>query len=168
MKVLIVSRGAEGPEREILQRPPSVRPSICPSRLVFAKKHLCIFPYVRAPCHGGGGGGLLYSFWYWWNVVWIFYEFVKYWNFFTFFLSIFHVFFVFMLFATFKNKILVYKNKYNFFFGRGAIYFLEKHFFLISFRILCYFQHYNFIVWKYWKVPLHLLVKWEVVSPNSR
>ena len=22
--------------------------------------------------------------------------------------------------------------------------------------------------WKYWKVPLHLLVKWEVVSPNSR
>ena len=38
------------------------------------------------------------------------------------------------------------------------IFFLEKQFFLI--RVLCYFQH--------WKVPLHLLVKWEVVSPNSR
>ena len=27
-----------------------------------------------------------------------------------------------------------------------------------------------FVCWKYWKVPLHLqlLVKWEVVSPNSR
>ena len=36
----IISRGAEGPGREILQRPPSVclsvRPSVCPSRLVFA------------------------------------------------------------------------------------------------------------------------------------
>ena len=31
---------------------------------------------VRAPCHGG----VLYSFWYWWNVVWIFYEFFKYWK----------------------------------------------------------------------------------------
>ena len=25
-----------------------------------------------------------------------------------------------------------------------------------------------YFVWKYWKVPLHLLIKWEVVSPNSR
>ena len=37
---LVISRGAEGPGREILQRPPSVclsvRPSVCPSRLVFA------------------------------------------------------------------------------------------------------------------------------------
>ena len=31
---------------------------------------------VRAPCHGG----VLYSFWYWWNVVWICYEFFKYWK----------------------------------------------------------------------------------------
>ena len=38
--IFIISRGAEGPGREILQRPPSVRPSVClsvcPSRLVFA------------------------------------------------------------------------------------------------------------------------------------
>ena len=37
--VLIISRGAEGPGREILQRPPiclSVHLSVCPSRLVFA------------------------------------------------------------------------------------------------------------------------------------
>ena len=41
----VISRGAEGPGREILQRPPppihlsvclSVRPSVCPSPLVFA------------------------------------------------------------------------------------------------------------------------------------
>ena len=35
----VISRGAEGPGREILQRPPSVRLSVCPSvpsRLVFA------------------------------------------------------------------------------------------------------------------------------------
>ena len=36
---LVISRGAEGPGREILQTPPvrpSVCPSVCPSRLVFA------------------------------------------------------------------------------------------------------------------------------------
>ena len=33
---VFISRGAEGPGREILQRPPSVHPSVCPSRLVFA------------------------------------------------------------------------------------------------------------------------------------
>ena len=26
----------------------------------------------------------------------------------------------------------------------------------------------NFNMRKYWKVPLHLLVKWEMVSPNRR
>ena len=43
-KCFLISRGAEGPGREILQRPPSVRlsvrlsvrPSVCPSHLVFA------------------------------------------------------------------------------------------------------------------------------------
>ena len=41
-------------------------------------------------------------------------------------------------------------------------FFLEKQFFLISrFMLFSTFK-------KYWKVPLHLLVKWEVVSPNSR
>ena len=57
-----------------------VRLSVClsvrPSRLVFAlwlENALIYFLkilQVRAPCHGGA----LYSFWYWWNVVWIFYE----------------------------------------------------------------------------------------------
>ena len=32
---VFISRCAEGPGREILQRPPSVHPSVCPSRLVF-------------------------------------------------------------------------------------------------------------------------------------
>ena len=44
-----------------------------------SKTHWCIFSkllQVRAPCHGG----VLYSFWYWWNVVWILYECFKYWK----------------------------------------------------------------------------------------
>ena len=40
----------------------------------------------------------------------------------------------------------------------------EKQFFIILFRVLCYFQHYK----KWNKVPLHLLIKWEVVSSNTR
>ena len=37
------------------------------------------------------------------------------------------------------------------------------------FLIKCFLRVF-FVCWKYWKVPLHLqlLVKWEVVSPNSR
>ena len=110
---------------------------------------------VRAPCHGG----VLISFWYWWNVVWIFYEFFKYWKKWNlnFFSSIFQVFFAFH--ANIKN--LVYKKNsgvWIFFY----LFFLEKQFFLIShFMLFSTLQ-------KYWKVPLHLLVKWEVVSPNSR
>ena len=48
--------------------------------------------------------------------------------------------------------------EYNFFFWRKTII---SH---LMFS-LCFF-----LCWKYWKVPLHLqlLVKWEVVSPNSR
>ena len=42
--------------------------------------------------------------------------------------------------------------------------FLEKQFFLIS-RFMLFSTLKKKI---YWKVPLHLLVKWEVVSPNSR
>ena len=40
---------------------------------------------------------------------------------------------------------------------------------IISHYILM-FSSCFFVCWKYWKVPLHLqlLVKWEVVSPNSR
>ena len=42
------------------------------------------------------------------------------------------------------------------------IFFLEKQFFLIS-RFMLFSTLIFFL-----KVPLHLLVKWEVVSPNSR
>ena len=62
----------------------------------------------------------------------------------------------FMLFPTLKKKFGVKKIIP----GEGGVekyFFLEKQFFLIS--RLCYFQHYKKI---YWKVPLHLLVKWEV------
>ena len=63
----------------------------------------------------------------------------------------------FMLFPTLKkiNK-LVYKKKSG---GGCGFFFLEKQFFLISRFML-------FSTLK--KIPLHLLVKWEVVSPNSR
>ena len=69
----------------------------------------------------------------------------------------------FMLFPKFADK--------NYF-GRGVTkmggqhFFIFKQFFLISFNILCYFQHLKKNL-KYRKVPLHLLVKWEVVSTNS-
>ena len=61
---VIISRGAEGPRREILLRRPSIRLSVRPSRLVFAlelKNALMYFLetlQVHAPCHGG----VLYSF----------------------------------------------------------------------------------------------------------
>ena len=45
------------------------------------------------------------------------------------------------------------------------IFFLEKLFFMISLFMLFSTLKKKYI---YWKVPLHLLVKWEVVSPNSR
>ena len=55
----------------------------------------------------------------------------------------------FMLFPTFIEKNLGIQNNY------------------FSFNVFFVFF---FVCWKYWKVPLHLqlLVKWEVVSPNSR
>ena len=66
-----------------------------------------------------------------------------------------------MLFEFFMNFLNIEKNKIlNFFFQYFNI--LEKQFFLISRYML--FSTLN----KYWKVPIHLLVKWEVVSPNSR
>ena len=44
------------------------------SRWVSREETCAIIPrYVSAPSHGG----VLYSFWYWWNVVWIFYEFLN-------------------------------------------------------------------------------------------
>ena len=55
----------------------------------------------------------------------------------------------FMLFPTFLEKNLGIQTNY------------------FSFNVFFVFF---FVCWKYWKVPLHLqlLVKWEVVSPNSR
>ena len=55
----------------------------------------------------------------------------------------------FMLFPTFLEKNLGIQNNY------------------FSFNVFFVFF---FVCWKYCKVPLHLqlLVKWEVVSPNSR
>ena len=53
---------------------------------------------VRASCHGG----VLYSFWYWWNVVWIFYEFFKYWKKLNFQYFMFSS--RFMLFPTVKKR----------------------------------------------------------------
>ena len=55
----------------------------------------------------------------------------------------------FMLFPTFIEKKLGIQTNY------------------FSFNVFFVFF---FVCWKYWKVPLHLqlLVKWEVVSPNSR
>ena len=67
----------------------------------------------------------------------------------------------FMLFPTFKKKIGVKKKDS----GGGVVYFFFWKNNSFWFRFLCYFQHLKKI---YWKVPLHLLVKWEVVSRNSR
>ena len=61
-----------------------------------------------------------------------------------------------MLFPTLKKKKNWCKKKIP-----GVEFFFKNSF---SFHILCYFQN----IKKYWKVPLHLLVKWEVISPNSR
>ena len=71
----IISRGAEGPGREILQCSPSV-PSVCPSRLVFALTFFSIFQVFFAfhaisniknkfsvqKKYPGGGGGMLFEF----------------------------------------------------------------------------------------------------------
>ena len=56
---------------------------------------------VCAPSHGG----VLYSFWYWWNVVWIFYEFFKYWTKIKFCFQYFKFSSCFMLFPTLKKKL---------------------------------------------------------------
>ena len=45
--------------------------------------------------------------------------------------------------------------------------FFRKHLFSFHFAFYAIFNITNKI-WKYWKVPLHLLVKWEVVSSNGR
>ena len=69
------------------------------------------------------------------------FEFFKYWN----------------AISNIKKKIGVKKNQ------GGEFFFLEKQLSLIS-----RFMLFSTLQKKYWKVPLHLLVKWEVVYPNSR
>ena len=86
---------------------------------------------VCAPCHGG----VLYSFWSWWNVVWIFYEFFKYWK------NVFLTFYAISNISRKKN--LGIQNNY------------------FSFNVL---SAGNIVK----SLPLHLLVKWEVISPNRR
>ena len=71
---------------------------------------------VRAPSHGG----VLYSFWYWWNVVWIFMNFLnieknKILRF--FFFQNFMVFSCFMLFSTLK-KIYIEKCPFTYWLNR--------------------------------------------------
>ena len=76
---VLISHCAEGPGREILQRPLSIRLSVMFSFRTVTRKHIDVFLetlQVCAPCHGG----VLHSFWYWWNVLWIFNEFFKYWK----------------------------------------------------------------------------------------
>ena len=60
---------------------------------------------------------------------------------------------VFLTFYAISN---IYRKKYL-----G----IQNNYFSFNVFFVCFF-----VCWKYWKVPLHLqlLVKWEVVSPNSR
>ena len=62
-----------------------------------------------------------------------------------------------MLFEFFMNFLNIEKNKiFN-------IFFFQYFKFSSRFMLFPILKKKN----KYWKVPLHLLVKWEVVSPNS-
>ena len=47
--------------------------------------------------------------------------------------------------------------------GGGVDFFFRKQFFLIS-----RFMLFSTLIKNIKEIPLHLLVKWEVVSPNSR
>ena len=103
---LIISRGAEGPGREILQRPPSVRPSVC--LYCNSKTHWCIFQCVHHVmgmcCIVFHIDGMLFEFFM--NFLNI--EKKKKLN--IFFFSIFHVFFAFHAISNITKKNLVKKN----------------------------------------------------------
>ena len=50
----------------------------------------------------------------------------------------------------------------------NKLFFLNNSFsYNVFFVCFFYARSISNIFWKYWKVPLHLLVKWEVVSPNG-
>ena len=96
---LVISRRAIGPGTGDITTLP-VCPSVRPSRLLM---YVLEILQVRAPCHGD----VLYSFWYWWNVVWIFMNFLnieKNIYFKIFFLQYFMFSSRFMLLATLKKN----------------------------------------------------------------
>ena len=144
MMGIIISRGAEGPEREIFATPPvrpyvclsvrlSVRLSVSPSRLVFAltQKRIAVFSRNFADMCTMSW---LYSFWCWWYVVWIFYEFFKYWinnKILRFFFSKIHVFFTFHAISNINAKKNWCNNTARGGGGGELNFFLEKQFFLI-------------------------------------
>ena len=100
-------------------------------------------------------------------------------NFLNYFFQYFMFSSRFMLFPT-----LMLKQNW----GVVDIFFFRNEFFLISFHVLCYFQHYIFCFEKcpftYWLngrwflqivdrdsgnlYPIYPLIKWNVVSPDSR
>ena len=126
--MLIISRGAEGPGREILQRPPSVWLCRYMHHVIMVMGVCCIVFDID---------GMLFEFFM--NFLNIEKNKINYYLFF----SIFHVFFAFHAISNIKKKIGV------------------KKIILSDFTFYAIFNI-------YWKVPLHLLGKWEVVSPNSR
>ena len=77
-------------------------------------------------------------------------------------LRIFFQYFIFssrfMLFPALKKSFGIKKIKFR---GGGVDFFLKQFFLISRFMLFSTLK-------KYWKVPLHLLVKLEVVSPNSR
>ena len=123
-----------------------IAPSVCPVRLsvtfsfrTVTRNALMYFLetlQLRAQCHGGG----LYSFWYWWNVVWIFYEFFKYWKKKKFnIFSIFKVFFAFYAISNIK-KIIGFKKIPG---GGGGVcrqFFLDSHSFSFHFTFYAIFN----------------------------
>ena len=113
--------------------------------------------HVRAPSHGG----VLYSFWYWWNVAWILYwkkQKLKFFNISRFLR-------VLCYFQHLKKKIFWCKKncpgvKLFFFKKFCSPYFMFSSLFMLLPTFKFYFLNIE--------EPLHLLVKWEVVFPNSR
>ena len=99
--ILVISRGAEGPGWEILQRPPSVHPSVCPSvhlSVTFSfrtvtQKRIDVFSRC---CIVFDIYGMLFDFFM------IFLNIEK--NKITFFFSIFHVFFAFHAICNIKKN----------------------------------------------------------------
>ena len=102
--------------------------------------------------------GVLYSFWYWCNVVLIFYEFFKYWKkyIYIFFFPIFQVFFAFHAISNIKKKMWCRTKKNPGGGGGGGVdffFFLENQFFLISRFMLFstlkkkYIEKFSFTYW---------------------